>query len=117
MAALTTGERRKYPRVAFSTTINIQIEIEENCVEVTGDSRDLSLKGVYIPDIGGYSIDTKCEVNIILSGSVENIQLRIRGRVARADKNGLGIVFDSMDVDSYSHLKNIVKYNYESHSL
>ena len=33
------------------------------------------------------------------------------------DLHTLGIVFDSMDVDSYSHLKNIVRYNKDSHSL
>jgi len=34
-----------------------------------------------------------------------------KGIIARQDASGLRIAFDSVDVDSFIHLKNIVMYN------
>ena len=35
----------------------------------------------------------------------------MKGTIIRQTLDGIGIAFDSMDVDTYSHLKNIVRYN------
>ncbi len=41
----------------------------------------------------------------------------MKGTVIRISENGMGIEFDSMDVDTYSHLKNIVHYNSADDSI
>jgi hypothetical protein len=50
-------------------------------------------------------------VKICLTGTVEKIELVMKATVVRQTTKGVGIVFDSMDVETYSHLKNIVRYN------
>ena len=111
MAIANNDERRKYSRVAFTTEILIHLEAEGKIVKVQGNSRDLSLKGLFVSTSDSFAIGTKCEIRIYLTGGIDKIELQINGRVVRVSENGMGIVFDSMDVDSYSHLKNIVQYN------
>ncbi|MCF6247315.1 MAG: PilZ domain-containing protein [Desulfobacula sp.] len=111
MTNAINDERRKYSRVTFATEILIHLEAEGKIVKVQGNSRDLSLKGLFIGTDEVFSTGTKCEIRICLTGGIDKIELQINGRVVRVSKNGMGIVFDSMDVDSYSHLKNIVQYN------
>lgn len=104
-------ERRKYSRVAFSTDIMVYLQVGSKTVEAKGDSKDLSLKGIFVRTDDQFALDTTCEVQIYLTGSIDEIVLKINGRVARIGEGGVGIIFDSMDVDTYSHLKNIVNYN------
>ncbi|MCP3898623.1 MAG: PilZ domain-containing protein [Desulfobacteraceae bacterium] len=107
-------ERRKHERVDFLTSINVIIDSKGKKINVKGDSRDLSIKGAFIPTKKKVPIGSPCSVKIILSGSNSDVELDIKGVVARAEHNGVGIVFDSIDVDSFMHLKNIVKYNSEN---
>ncbi len=111
MAVSNNDERRRCSRVAFATDIKIHLKAGSKKVEVGGNSRDLSLKGIFVNTDDSFELQTKCEVRICLTGTVDKIELQIKGRVIRVSKNGMGIVFDSMDVDSYSHLKKIVQYN------
>jgi PilZ domain len=104
-------ERRNHQRVDFLTALNVIIETEDKKIEVTGDSKDLSLKGIFITTDEKAPVGSLCSVKVFLSGSKDELALHIQGVVARTEKNGLGINFDSMDVDSFTYLKNIIKYN------
>lgn len=101
--------RRKHDRVAFVT--NILLSSKNFEIDVTGNSRDLSLKGMFVHTEEILEANTPCVIIIILSGGVKDIKLSINARVARVEAHGMGIVFDTMDLDSYTHLKNIVQYN------
>ena len=111
MADSNMDEKRKHSRVAFATDITVHLEAGGRKIIVQGDSKDLSLKGIFVTTQEILDVGTKCEIKIFLSGGINRIQLVIQGTVVRGGKSGMGIIFDSMDVDSYSHLKNIVRYN------
>ncbi len=111
MVISNSDEKRQYSRVSFATDIRIQIESGGKSVQVQGSSKDLSLKGLFVQTQKTFALDSVCEIIIYLTGGIDEIILKIKGRVARVSQNGMGVIFDSMDVDSYSHLKNIVQYN------
>ena len=111
MNTMNGSERRRHKRVDFSTRIRVLLDAENRQIDLLGDSKDLSLKGIYILTDERVDEGTKCSLKIFLTGGVEDIELKMESTVARLDANGLGITFDSMDVDSFTHLKNIVKYN------
>ena len=111
MNTMNGSERRRHKRVDFSTRIRVLLDAENRQIDLVGDSKDLSLKGIYILTDERVDEGTKCSLKIFLTGGVEDIELKMESTVARVEKNGLGIRFDSMDVDSFTHLKNIVKYN------
>ena len=103
-------ERRKHERVEFSTSISAIIDTAQKKIEIEGGIKDLSLQGVFIITDEKVSVSDSCAVKIILSGGKDDIELNISGVVARNEADGIGIVFDSIDIDSFTHLKNIVKY-------
>ena len=111
MTASNSDNRRKFDRVEFSTPIRIRLDIDGKTVELSGNSKDLSLKGIYIDTTRRFKAGTPCAVQINLSGSIEKIELKMQASITRQTDKGMGIIFDSMDVDTYAHLKNIVKYN------
>jgi hypothetical protein len=102
-------ERRRYTRVDFSTRILLNAGGIE--IQADGSTRDLSLKGVYITTRERIPLGAECRVTILLSGGLETISLSMKARVARVEETGLGLSFESMDLDSYTHLKNILMYN------
>lgn len=104
-------DRRKQPRVGFTTRIEIILKAEEKEVILTASSKDLSINGVFAQADRTFPLDTRCLVNIFLSGGIEDIKLEIQGRIVRQTDAGVGISFESMDIDTYTHLKNIVRYN------
>ncbi len=101
--------RRRHNRVEFSTRIILKSTGME--LDVTCDSKNLSLSGIFVKTDKKIQIGAHCVITIILSGGIEDVELSINSSVARIEENGLGIVFDTMDLDTYTHLKNIVQYN------
>ncbi|MCA1794448.1 MAG: PilZ domain-containing protein [Desulfotignum sp.] len=111
MTVLHHDDRRRHTRVVFATDIQIILEIDDKQVTLEGSSKDLSLKGIFVTTDKPFAPGTRCVVKIRLTGTSEKIELVMKATVARQARNGIGIIFDSMDVETYSHLKNIVRYN------
>ncbi len=104
-------DRRKNLRVDFSTRIQVIVGLDDAQVNLEGSSKDLSLRGIFVITDKRFTPGSRCVVKICLTGSVEKIELVMEATVVRQTPKGIGIVFDSMDVETYSHLKKIVQYN------
>jgi len=111
MEPSNTDNRRKFDRVKFEAPIRVILDIDGKAVELSGNSKDLSLKGIYIYTTRRFKSGTPCSVKIHLTGSSEKIELIMQASITRQTDEGMGIYFESMDVDTYAHLKNILKYN------
>ncbi len=101
--------KRKKIRVDFNTTIILRTEKSE--IHINGSSKDISVNGIFIDTKEAITVGSKCDLEIILSGTIEPIHLNVSGEVVRKQDYGIAVIFNSMDLDSYTHLKNIVKYN------
>ena len=110
MTVLNDENRRKHSRVGFATQIKIELKTKDQ-VTLEGNSKDLSLKGIFVSTPRRFARGTSCFVKIYLTGGIEKIELLVEGTIVRQTDTGIGIVFNAMDVDTYSHLKNIVHYN------
>lgn len=103
------ANRRKKLRVDFKTSIVLRTDQSE--IHIEGSSRDLGLKGIFIHTLEELAVGTKCKVELKLTGMTEQLNLYMQGKIIRKDPNGIAVEFDSMDLDSYTHLKNLVRYN------
>ncbi|MDY0219658.1 MAG: PilZ domain-containing protein [Desulfobacterium sp.] len=103
------GERRRHERVRFSTTIVLTAAHAR--IEAKGTSKDLSLNGVFVNTDIRLEPGTLCDLTIVLTGGGDDVELSMRAKVERELASGLGISFEAMDIDTYSHLKNIMLYN------
>ncbi len=117
MTLSDNDEKRKHSRVAFATPILIQIEANGEKIDFKGNSRDLSLKGVFIDTQKIFAVGTKCSIKVYITGTIDKLALLMDGSIVRSNESGMGIEFASMNVDTYSHIKNIVSYNSLDNSI
>jgi hypothetical protein len=73
-----------------------------------GISRNVSLNGIYIETPQRLDVDSTCYIEVLVD---PYIKLKIKGKVVRFDKEGLGIHFEEMEHDVFFHLKSIM-YDY-----
>jgi len=102
-------EKRKKQRVDFKTKITLKTNQSE--LNIEGSSKDLSLRGIFIHTDIDIAVNTKCDILIYLTGMTEEFTLRMQGIIIRKEDTGVAVEFISMDLDSYTHLKNILRYN------
>lgn len=102
-------DRRKFSRVQ----VNLQVEVSDGRMSLIGcQTRDLSLRGVFIYSDVIFPMQSPCLVTITLSGMVVPIELKLEARVVRAEPEGIGVEFDGIqNLESYHHLRNLVLYN------
>ena len=103
--------RRKNSRVVFQATISLSFAGSryEQC-----ETQDLSLRGVFVKDIGGHALGDKCDAVLCLTGTTSKLCLQMKGEVVRIAEEGIGLRFVEIDLDSFYHLKNILYYNSEN---
>ena len=104
-------ERRKNLRVLFNASVCISQIGDQGRRVCSNDTRDISLKGLYVLTRSPFPVRTACRVELKLSGESSDLTLKINGEVVRIDGEGMGIRFTGMDIDALIHLKNILYYN------
>jgi hypothetical protein len=106
-------EKRKLSRVLFST----EAEIKNSSYEYKGQVLDLSLNSAFIktPSLEMLQEKDPIKVKLLMSGVSTNSYIEIEGEVLRLDEEGIAVKFNSMDIDSFIYLKNIVAYNDGNH--
>jgi len=100
-------ERREFPRVPFQVAASIT---GDHITVVSGDVRDVSLKGMFAAGAGRLPPGCRCQVELILGGLEQEVRLSLRGRVTRVDSAGMGIEFLEMGLEALAHLNNLVQY-------
>lgn len=98
---------RKFSRVNFR--VDATIKTAER--QFHGEVKDLSMSGMYMLTSEQLHLGDSVEITIILTGTSPEINVDFSGDVSRIDENGIGFTFKMMDLESYTHLKNIVSYN------
>ncbi|MDY0163384.1 PilZ domain-containing protein [Desulfobotulus sp.] len=104
-----TGERRRMKRVTFETEVRLHVGQRE--IRVVGNTRDLSQKGVFVATDIPLTVGMECRVEVLLSGMTEPVCLSMKGKIARIVPEGVGVEFFEMDLDTFTHLRNVVLYN------
>lgn len=104
-------DRRKFTRVQ----VNLQVEVSDGRMSLIGcETRDLSLRGVFIFSDVIFPMQSACLVTITLTGMLVPIEIQVQARVVRAEPDGIGVEFEGIqNLESYHHLRNLVMYNSE----
>ena len=105
-------EKRSHDRILFETRVAIYNRGKK--IASDADTRDISLKGIYVWTLERLKIGTRCGLEIEVTGSTSKLLIHIDGRVVRNDEHGIGLAFESIDLDSYYHLKNILRFSEDS---
>jgi len=102
-------DKRKYSRVVFETKALITF----NTSRIEGKVENLSMKGAYIKTKAPVNLLTGDEITLKLNltGTTSKLALDLKATVKRVDSDGFGVEFISINLDSFTHLKNIIAYN------
>ena len=101
-------ELRRAPRVVFQSSAIIRYE-HDRVTEVEVDTRNISIKGLYLETDIRIPVDTPCKITIQLAGTTSKMDFKVEGVVCRHDQTGMGIAFTQLNPDSYLHIVNLVK--------
>ena len=104
-------EKRTDTRIHF----DVRGTVEHSGATYTGSIENLSMKGMFLKSYGKIPAGDDVKVKIHLSGASSDLVININGRVARGDSSGIAVIFDRIDLDSYTHLRNIITYNMREH--
>ena len=98
---------RQFSRVSFRVAATI-ITPER---QFQGKVVNLSMKGMFLITGERLLIGEQVEIKMVLSGTSPEFVIDLNGTVSRIMDDGIGFYFDKIDLDSYTHLKNIISYN------
>ncbi len=98
---------RKFSRVAFQ----VLATVSAGSRSFQGKVNDLSMNGVYLVTTERLSMGELVDITISLEGTDPEISVSFAGRLTRIQEDGMGFHFEKIDLDSYTHLKNIIAYN------
>jgi PilZ domain len=98
---------RKFSRVHFNVGATIRIDDRQ----FQGAVENLSMTGMFMVTNEQLTEGKVADITIILTGTLPEIAVNFTGVVTRIAEDGVGFTFEKMDLDSYTHLKNIIAYN------
>ncbi len=101
-------EKRKFSRVDFRKEADVYV----NGAKFQAEIENLSLKGAFLKMAHQLQIEDPLELIINLVADDNNFKIELKGKVVRLTHEGIGIVFERMDLDSFTHLRNIIAYNF-----
>ena len=76
-----------------------------------GKVSNLSMNGLFLETTERLVDGEEAELMITLEGTEPEIEVSFSGRVCRIIDTGIGFHFEKIDLDSYTHLRNIIAYN------
>lgn len=107
MERIGAMEKRTDTRIHF----DVKGSVEHETGTYTGDIENLSMKGMFLKAAGNIPVGSDVKVKIHLAGASSDLVVNINGRICRGGGNGIAVIFDRIDLDSYTHLRNIITYN------
>ena len=103
------SEHREFTRVPIKVWVEVRTK---NVVVKTNETHDLSMVGISLQHEGKVlSVGTLCDVSVFLEGVDPPIHVDMKGKVGRVTDKDLCIEFSEVQLESYEHLQNLVRYN------
>jgi len=98
---------REFSRIEIGLKVEIEREGKDTFKAI---AHDVSLNGLCIRSNEHFDKDIACDVKVIL-GEDNPIVIEASGCPVRSDGEYIAIQFDQLDLEGYSHLKNLILYN------
>lgn len=98
---------RKFSRVGF----NVIATVTSGGRSFQGNVSNLSMSGLLLETNERLALGEVVDIAISLPGTEPEITVAFTGRVCRLTEGEVAFRFEMIDLDSYTHLRNIVSYN------
>jgi len=100
--------RRDFSRV--QTHIDVELDCGDKVV--CGRLADVSMQGARLVCDEKLPLQAACLAKLFLGDSRESpLCIMAKGKVVRSTEDGIGVEFTEIDLDSFEHLRNLVRMN------
>jgi hypothetical protein len=109
MTESNKDDGREFTRVPIKVWVEVRTE---DAVVKTHETHDLSMVGISLQHQGTtLPVGTLCDVSVFLEGVEPTIHVDMKGKIGRITDKDLCIEFSEVELESYEHLQNLVRYN------
>ncbi|MCK5231985.1 MAG: PilZ domain-containing protein [Desulfobulbaceae bacterium] len=103
-------DRRKHTRIP------IELEAELTFPDGSafhGTTKNLSFCGAFVScdELIAMPKQGDCVLKLILGAEKESASIKITAQIVRSNKNGVGVMFSSITIEDYNHLKKLMVFN------
>ncbi len=98
-------EKRRFSRANY----RVETTLEAGSLKIKGQVMDVSLKGAFV--CSREKLPLGQHVDMVVEADPKASPIVVRGKVVRVVEEGIAIEFESLDLDSFVKLKEIVSYN------
>jgi len=103
------NEHREFTRVPIKVWVEVHAK---DTVIKTDETHDLSMVGISLRHQGKIlPVGTVCDISVFLEGVDPLIHVDMKGKVGRVTDEDLCFEFSEVELESYEHLQNLVRYN------
>ena len=103
-----TPDNRRFTRVIFTRSVKLFFEEK---VYGKYPARNLSQGGLFIEGDINIPIGAECCMELYETGSNSSLILTFSGKILRREQDGVGVLFTSMEEDSFMFLQTMVLYS------
>ncbi|MBC8286800.1 MAG: PilZ domain-containing protein [Nitrospinae bacterium] len=100
---------REFTRVPIKVWVEVRTK---DVVIKTHETHDMSMVGISLQHKGKVlPLGTLCDISVFLEGADPPIHVDMKGKVGRITDKDLCFEFLEVELESYEHLQNLVRYN------
>jgi hypothetical protein len=99
---------REFSRIEIPMTATLSVDGEKT---VSCKVVNISLNGIELCTEHNMSLGDRCQVEVQIGNPDDTLSIFAEGKVARITSDGLAVNFESIGLESYDHLKNMITYN------
>lgn len=104
----TQANARDFTRAS----IKINAELVSGETSICGQANDVSLNGLFLVCDEHLPVGSGCSVTIFLGERhASQLCIRVTGIIVRLSKDGMGVEFTELGMESCEHLRNLVLFN------
>ncbi|MGE4558797.1 MAG: PilZ domain-containing protein [Desulfobulbus sp.] len=101
-------DKRRFTRVPFERCVKL---VASDATSQHFNAKNLSLGGMFLEGRGHLSVGQDCRIELHETGQRASLIYQICGKIAHAERNGLGIEFTGMEDYSLMYLQTLLLYS------
>lgn len=100
---------REFSRIEIPVTVRLSMDGDK----IVSSSKvvNISMNGMQLCAEHTMSVGDQCQVEVLFGDPDNALSIFAEGKIARIISDGLAVNFESIELESFDHLKNLISYN------
>jgi len=103
-----SNNAREFSRIGIPMTATLSVDGDKT---VSGKVVNISLSGVELCTEHNRSLGDHTQIEVQFGYPGNELSIQAEGKIVRITSDSLAVNFESIELESYEHLKNLITYN------